>query len=199
MQWMDKEPGSDAFEVKVTELLVATSDGADRGIEQAVPEVLGLLREKMKMDVVFVSEFTEGQRVFRHVKQEPGKEVIAEGASDPLEESWCQRVVDGRLPQLMRDAEPFIAAGQAPRPPFPIGTHMSTPIVLANGDVYGTLCCFSFERNGNVNEDDLRKLRYSAQLTAQKIDRSRLQVENMALEPVDQAFAFRTTTFQSPG
>jgi len=192
MQWIDSEPGADAFEVKVSELLVATADESDRLIDHSVRQVLKLLRDRMKMDVVFVSEFTGGQRVFRQVEQAPGQEVIAAGGSDPLETSWCQRVVDGRLPELMPDARPFIASGAAPAAPFPIGTHLSTPIVLENGDVYGTLCCFSFGANEGINEGDLKKLRYSAQLTAQKIDRGRKQVEPMTLEPIDEP-DFRAT------
>lgn len=192
MQWMDREPGADAFEVKVSELLVATVDESDRMIDNSVPQVLKLLRDHMKMDVVFVSEFTGGQRVFRHVEQAQGNEVIAEGGADPLEASWCQRVVDGRLPELIPDASPFIAAGKAPGAPFPIGTHLSTPIVLENGDVYGTLCCFSFGVNDGINDADLKKLRYSAQLTAQKIDRGRKQAESMTLEPIEEP-DFRAT------
>lgn len=196
MSWMDREPGSDNIEVKVAELLVATSDAADGAIDHAVPEVLRLLRDKMKMDVVFVSEFTDGQRVFRHVAQDPHNPLLTEDTGGPLEESWCQRVVDGRLPEFIPDTQPLFAAGKLSVPPIPIGTHMSTPIILENGDVYGTLCCFSHQVNGGVNEDDMRKLRYSAQLTAQKIDRTRHQSEKMALEPKEE-FGFRTTTFHA--
>src|SRR6187402_2291449 len=100
------DPGYDPddLQVKVSELLVATADGADRDINTAVPEVLQLLRNRMKMDVVFVSEFVDGKRVFRHVANPPDRQVLPVGGSDPLEESWCQRVVDGRIPQLVNDA-----------------------------------------------------------------------------------------------
>jgi hypothetical protein len=166
---------ADALEVKVAELLVATADEADLAIDSAVPEVLRLLRERLKMDVVFVSEFADGQRVFKCVDQAPGQAVIAAGASDPLEASWCQRVVDGRLPEIMADAATFQARDPSLATPFPIGTHLSTPIVLAGGEVYGTLCCFSFGVNAHTNEQDLKKLRYTAELTAQKIQRGRQQ------------------------
>ena len=197
MQWMDAEPGADAFEVKVSELLVATVDESDRLIDDSVPQVLRLLRDHMKMDVVFVSEFTGGQRVFRQVEQTPGQEVIAQGEADPLESSWCQRVVDGRLPELIPDARPLIARGQAPGAPFAIGTHLSTPIVLENGDVYGTLCCFSFSVNEAINEGDLKKLRYSAQLTAQKIDRGRKHAALLGPDPVEEP-DFRATDLHAP-
>jgi len=160
-----------SLDVQYTELLVATADGADTLVDGAVPEVLRLLRQHMNMDVVFVSEFTDGKRVFRHVDTSPDGKVIEAGQSDPLEESWCQRVVDGRLPELIQDAT-FLPADAAPKPPFPVGAHLSTPVVLKDGSVYGTLCCFSFQGNPNLAGQDLKKLKYTAQLTAAKIDQN---------------------------
>ncbi len=157
--------------VKVSELLVATADGADPELDTSIPQVLKLLRERMKMDVVFVSEFVDGRRVFRHVANPVGNEVLPEGGGDPLEESWCQRVVDGRIPQIVKDAakDPSTAGLQTP---FPIGTHLSTPIVMKDGSVYGTLCCFSFSPNEQINGRDLKNLQLTAQLTASKIEQS---------------------------
>jgi GAF domain-containing protein len=159
------------LKVAISELLVATADGSDELLDGSVPEVLKLLRQHMNMDVVFVSEFTGGERVFRHVDTAPGADVLAAGQSDPLEQSWCQRVVDGRLPQMIQDAT-FLPADAAPRPPFPIGSHLSTPVVLKDGSVYGTLCCFSFTAHASLAEQDLKKLQYTAKLTAAKIDQA---------------------------
>ncbi len=182
----DQLPGSDAMEIKVAELLVATADESDQQVDQSVSQVLKLLRERMQMDVVFVSEFTNGRRVFRHVEQAANHRLISPGDSHALEESWCQQVVDGRLPGLVRDVAPLIEKGQLRKPPFPIGTHLSTPIVLESGEVYGTLCCFSFGVNPAINQQDLKKLQYTAQLTAQKIGRSRRRATHLALEPMEQ-------------
>ena len=162
----------DDLMVKVSEMLVATSDASDELIDESVPEVLRLLRERMNMDVVFVSEFTDGQRVFRHVAVSPGHQGITAGDTDPLEETWCQRVVDGRLPHYIADASQFPASAVLSKKlPFPIGTHISAPFVLKSGQVYGTLCCFSFSPLNESNPADLKKLQYTAQLTADKIDK----------------------------
>jgi hypothetical protein len=157
--------------VKVSELLVATADSSDELIDRAVTEVLGLLRERLSMDVVFVSEFVNGQRVFRYVDARPGNRVLAAGACDPLEVSWCQRVVDGRLPQLIPKVNDLPSAVKAdlPRLPFDIGTHLSTPILLNDGRIYGTLCCFSFGINESVQERDLKNLKWVAMLVARKL------------------------------
>jgi GAF domain-containing protein len=182
--------GADSLEVRVSELLVATSDQTDAELDAAIGEVLRLLRERLQMDVVFVSEFVNGRRVFRQVAQAPGVGVIAEGESAWLEESWCQRVVDGRLRQYIADAKRDPAASPLLKDlPFPIGTHISTPLVLSSGEVYGTLCCFSFEPNGRSSPEDLSRLKLTARLAAQRLDNRRTvrsapgQVPDWSLKP----------------
>ncbi len=166
--------GPEDIEVQVSELLVATADSTDVELDRSIGEVLKLLRERMGMDVVFVSEFVEGQRVFRHVAQAPGVNLLAPGQGEPLEQSWCQRVVDGRLPQFMADARKDpVAAPLLKNLSFPIGTHISTPVVLGNGQVYGTLCCFSFEPSGKASEEDLSRLKLTARLAAQRLESRR--------------------------
>ncbi len=166
--------GPDDIEVRVSELLVATAEHSDAALDHSIGEVLRLLRERMGMDVVFVSEFVDGQRVFRHVAQAPGVDLLAEGQGEPLEQSWCQRVVDGRLPQYIADARKDPAAAPLLKNlTFPIGTHISTPVVLGNGEVYGTLCCFSFEPSGRASPEDLSRLKLTARLAAQRLENRR--------------------------
>lgn len=96
---------------------------------------------------------------------------IAVGESEELEQSWCQRVVDGRLPRFMADARADpVASALLDQLPFPIGTHTSTPIVLKNSEVYGTLCSFSFGPHDNPNPDDLKTLEMTAKLAALRLE-----------------------------
>lgn len=188
MAFHEPDYAPDAFEVRVSELLVATPDDSDQLIDKAVPEVLRMVREHLKMDVVFVSEFVDGQRVFRRVDTSPTARVIEVGQSSPLEQSFCQRVIDGRLPRLVRDLAKEPSLPELPPTDFPIGAHLSTPIVLNDGRVYGTLCCFSFAPNPELTERDLKKLELSAQLTARKINDGMTRaadkaMANWSLEP----------------
>jgi GAF domain-containing protein len=180
----------DAFEVRISELLVATPDGADALIDESVPQVLRLIREHLKMDVVFVSEFVDGRRVFRRVDTGPTARVIEVGQSSPLEESFCHHVIDGRLPALVRDLSQEPCLPELPPTDFPIGAHLSTPIVLNDGRVYGTLCCFSFAPNPDLTQRDLKKLELSAQLAARKINerlsrKAEKAMSAWSLEPQD--------------
>lgn len=167
VHFLDYEP--DAIDVRIAELLTATTDVADPLLHPKVQEALHVLRNHLDMDVVFVSQFKDGRRTFRVVDSNPHHTRVKVGQSDPLEESWCQYVVDGRLPQFVKDAQPYIQAGTVPPAGVEIGTHLSTPVVLKNGEVYGTLCCFSSGVKENATELDLKRLQITARLLAEDL------------------------------
>ncbi|RYY70627.1 MAG: histidine kinase, partial [Comamonadaceae bacterium] len=61
----------------------------------------------------------------------------------------------------------YVANGQVPDPGFKIGTHLSTPVRMGDGSVYGTLCCFSRSVHPTA---DINRLRYTASLLASKLE-----------------------------
>lgn len=153
-------------------LLDGAGEGADVALDALVPVLLATVRNIMGMDVAFVSEFVGDQRVFKHVVPASGA-VITAGGAGPLEASWCKRVIDGRLPRFIPDTSVHYARGDVEPPPFPVGTHLSVPIVLGDGGSFGTLCTFSFERHLEVRESDLALLHAMARLIAAGEDRRR--------------------------
>ena len=160
---------SQALEVTISDLMVATADGYDRALDKRITDVLLLLRKQLRMDVVFVSEFVDGERVFRFIDG-GGALGLHAGDSAPLEESYCQRVVEGRMPELVTDARELIARGDLFDPGIPVGAHLSTPVVLADGRVYGTVCCFSAAPQPDLQANALACLRPCARLVARKVD-----------------------------
>ncbi|MDM0117563.1 GAF domain-containing protein [Variovorax sp. J22R133] len=180
---------TEAVDVKVSEVLVATPDGSDYLIDPAVPEVLKALRTSLHMDVAFVAEFVDGHRVYRRVDADDNAKVIHEGHGDPLERTYCKKVVEGLLPGMLQDAatHPVAAALSAP---FPIGAFLSAPIVLNDGSVYGTMCCFSFASNENLTERDLHRLETASKLIGRRIDEFRKHetdraIQDWKLEPIE--------------
>jgi hypothetical protein len=172
------------IDVQISELLVATNDGADPLVDPQVREALGAYRKHLGMDVVFVSQFENKRRTFRVVESKPGVTLLQVGQSDPVEQSWCQHVVSGRLPQLMKNAQPYVDNGAAPRVPIRIGTHLSTPILMRNGSVYGTLCCFSHEVCEQVGGKDLHRLQAMARVLAGKLE-AVATTEEPQLQPME--------------
>lgn len=136
-------------------------------------QILRAVRTHLGMEVGFISEFTEGRRVFRHVEYAEGKQCMEVGASDPLEESYCHWIVQGKLPQLIRDpAEHPFTASFAVTKSLPVGAHLSVPIRLRNGNVYGTFCCFSSQPDPSLTSRDLAMMEAFAQLAGEQIQLS---------------------------
>ncbi|GAA4359083.1 hypothetical protein GCM10023165_54760 [Variovorax defluvii] len=135
-------------------------------VVQALSSMLELIREQLGMDVFFVSEFVDGRRVFRHVASAPAMGIIRVGDSHTMEDSICQQVVDGRVPRAVRDLRVLRTRQPLPEVTRPIGAHISVPVVLPDGSIYGTLCGFAIERSVELSQQHVRRLEVAAQATA---------------------------------
>lgn len=164
-------------------LLQSVGESEIQGRE-SLPQLLNAIRQHLQMDVAFVSEFARGRRVFRTVDPPGPDNPVQPGASDPLEESYCQRVVDGRLPELMCDAKQNPVAAALPvTHALPVGAHLSVPILLADGSCYGTFCCFSYSPDQSLDARDLNMMRVFADVAAKLIDKEReVALRQKALE-----------------
>jgi EAL domain-containing protein (putative c-di-GMP-specific phosphodiesterase class I) len=139
------------------------SDGVDA--------ILQSVRTHLGMDVAFVAEFGESDRLIRHTDAGDRNPVKA-GDRIPLEVGYCQRVVDGRLPELIVDASALPAAAALPEThAIPIGSHLSVPIHLRDGRLYGTFCCFSFVADPSITGRDLRVMHAFADILSDQISR----------------------------
>ncbi|HEU5098412.1 MAG TPA: EAL domain-containing protein [Roseiflexaceae bacterium] len=140
--------------------------------EELLRDALQTIRLHLGMDVAFVSEFCEGRRFFRYVDAPDDTTPISVGGSDPLEESYCQHIVDGRLPRLIQDASLIPLALTLPvTTELPVGAHISVPIHLSDGRVYGTFCCFKTVPDMTLVERDLALVQIFAEFTGKQLER----------------------------
>ncbi len=180
---------NDDVKVTISELLVATADSTDPLLDGSVNEVLAAMRQQFGLDVVFVSEIVDGRRIYRFVNAAGDTLGTRAGDSNPVEETYCQRVVDGRMPEMAPDVAALPDDLDVPDLPMPVGSYLSTPIVLKSGRTFGTLCCFSDKPQPSMREHDLQTLRLAAQLVARKLDLAKaMGVEeppaDWSLEPI---------------
>lgn len=146
------------------------NDDVGRSAGDVLPRLLRAAREHLGMEVAFLSEFADGRRVFRHVDSCVPSPVHV-GGSDPLEDSYCQRVVDGRLPELILDAGELPAAVELPvTAALPVGAHVSVPLVLSDGRLYGTFCCFGPSADHSLNQRDLSVVRMFADVAREYLE-----------------------------
>lgn len=132
--------------------------------------ILRAVREHLGMEASFVAQFANGRRVFRHVQHAEGLKFIEVGDGDPLEESYCHWIAVGRLPELIRNPadHPFSEQLAATRA-LPVGAHLSVPLRLRDGTIYGTFCCFSRKPDRSLNQRDLSVMRAFADLAGEQI------------------------------
>jgi len=117
-------------------------DDEDKGA--LLDKLLTFVRRSFGMEVAFISEFDQDHRTFRHVSCDHEFQPIHAGEGGPLEESYCLRVVRKELPELIVDARQLPLAFEIPATrALPIGSHLSVPLYLTDGSLYGTFCCFS--------------------------------------------------------
>ncbi|WP_263262783.1 EAL domain-containing protein [Pseudomonas sp. RIT-PI-S] len=148
--------------------------------EEGIDKVLRAVRTHLNMDVAFVSRFREKDRVFTHVDAR-GVAPLKPGDVLPLEAGYCKKVVDGVLPELIPDTAKVPLAMAIPETrALPIGAHLSVPVRLTGGRIYGTLCCFSNRADTSLGERDLGMLKVFAELIADRIeDEQRLKDERL--------------------
>ena len=132
------------------------SMGGLHQLPEKIESLLSLVRENMEMDVAFVSEFAGDQLVFRALEGDAESFGWREGEGFPLDESYCKRVLDGRLPNVVPDArsedstKDLWVTGEAN-----IGSYVAVPVMLSDGSPYGTLCCVSHKADPGLRERDL--------------------------------------------
>ncbi|GGE17312.1 hypothetical protein GCM10011390_40520 [Aureimonas endophytica] len=137
-----------------------------------IADILRTIRTHLDMDVAFIGQFAEGQRIFRHVDSRSADGPIEADTSTPLDDSYCIRVVDGRLPELIPDTGRLAEAMRLPGTiELPVGAHLSVPLRLSDGSLYGTFCCFSHRPNEALGPRDLGMLRSFAEIAALRIER----------------------------
>ncbi|MFC5380741.1 sensor domain-containing phosphodiesterase [Aquipuribacter nitratireducens] len=148
--------------------------GRREDADETLQVVVSGLREYLGLDVAFLGEFRGGRRRFRVVSEAPGHHTISPGEGDPIEETFCARVVAGRAPEHIPDAEREPGVNDLPiGRTLGIGTYLSVPVRLSDGSVYGTLCGFTHEPDPLLQERELGVLRLLARLLATHLERER--------------------------
>lgn len=155
-------------------MLLQHTDFATQTESCAIQDILQAIRTHLHMEVAFLSEFLGEKRIYRYVDSEWENNPIYPGKSDPLENTYCNLVAKGALPELMQDAgSNAIAAGLADTQAIPIGAYLSVPITLSDGKLLGSFCCFSRTPDNTLNQRDLELMHAFAELAGKAIERTR--------------------------
>ncbi len=148
-----------------------------------INRMMALARETLGMDVAFVSRFAEDRMLFRNLQGDAESFGWQEGEGVPLDGTFCKRVVDGALPNVVPDArKDGRVSGLEVTREADIGSYVGLPLRLSDGRVYGTLCCLSHSPEPRLQERDARFMEVLARLVADQIEREEMAAEKRRLE-----------------
>ncbi len=133
-----------------------------RSTPDAIERSLALARTQLGMEVAIVSEFTEHEQVLRHQEGNPEDFGFEIGASTRLTDTYCWRVVNGHLPQVIPDAKSDVRLRDLKVTwEADIGSYIGVPIRLSNGLIYGSVFCLSHSANPSLSSWATRQSRDS--------------------------------------
>jgi GAF domain-containing protein len=152
------------------------SGGGFRHTPETIERLLSTVREALEMDVAFVSEFAGDQLVFRALEGDAESFGWREGEGFPLEESYCKRVLDGRLLNVVPDARSEdLTKDLWVTSAADIGSYAAVPVMLPDGRPYGTLCCVSHKPDPRLRERDLSLMEGVARELTRQLKREGLR------------------------
>lgn len=139
--------------------------------DHAVDAILDAVRAHLGMEIAFASRFVDGRRQFTHIRSDIPVPA-APGDSEPLDDTFCHRILQGRLPALIHNAADYPdAQDMVLTKALPVGAHLNVPLRLSDGRIYGTFCCLSREPDYSMTERDMGTMRAFADLAAAQIER----------------------------
>lgn len=137
----------------------------------SVGHALRVAREFLGMDIAYATEHVGGMQLFRKVDGDLSFFGLGEIPGLRLDQTYCQRMRDGRLPNLIPDVR---ADDRAAR--LAIGTtasiraFASVPLRFVDGRFFGTLCVASHELRPGLGYRHLELLRIFARIVADQFE-----------------------------
>lgn len=155
----------------------AAGSSSANDARQEIGDMIEALRAHLDMDVAFVSRQVGGtHRIFTHVAAR-GVAPLASGDLNPNENSLCWLVIQGKLPERVNDTSLYEAAACLPiTDAINVRSHFSVPMRRRNGQIHGSLCCFSYRPRPDIAERDMQMIRSVAAIVSDQIE-SRIELE----------------------
>jgi len=122
--------------------------------EQQIAELLQTARTSLRLSVAFLSRL-DGTTQHLEVVESSLPLIFRDGITQKQETSFCQAILDGRLPAVIPDVKAHPLAMTLPTARIPrIRSYVSAPVVLSDGSLYGTFCAFGFTSDKELAERD---------------------------------------------
>jgi EAL domain-containing protein (putative c-di-GMP-specific phosphodiesterase class I) len=122
--------------------------------DEQIADLLRTAKRSLRLSVAFLSRL-DGTTQHLEVVESSIPFLFRDGITQKQETSFCQAILDGRLPEVIPDVRDFPAAMALPTARIPrIRSYVSAPVRLSDGSLYGTFCAFGLSSDAELSERD---------------------------------------------
>jgi EAL domain-containing protein (putative c-di-GMP-specific phosphodiesterase class I) len=133
---------------------------------QQIAELLKTARDALGLSLAFLSRMDETTQHLEVVESAVPL-LFPDGSRRPRDTTFCQHILDGKLPAVMPDITRFPVAMRLPAAKMPrIRSYVSVPVVLSDGTVYGTFCAAGFGKDKDLSKRDKALMEVLSQAAA---------------------------------
>jgi EAL domain-containing protein (putative c-di-GMP-specific phosphodiesterase class I) len=138
--------------------------------DEQIADLLRTAKESLHLSVAFLSRL-DGTTQHLEVVESSVPLLFREGTTQRQETSFCQAILDGRLPAVIPDVRNFPVAMALPAARLPrIRSYVSTPVHLSDGTLYGTFCAAGLTSDKELAERDEALMQVLARAAAVVIE-----------------------------
>ncbi len=121
---------------------------------EQVADLLVTAKKSLGLSVAFLSRL-DGTTQHLEVVESSVPLLFREGVMRPQATSLCQAILDGKLPSVIPDLRDFPEAMKLPAAKMPrIRSFVSVPVVLSDGNLYGTFCAAGLTSDKGLSRRD---------------------------------------------
>ena len=132
---------------------MAKRNGTRTETDEQVAQLLRTAKDALGLSLTFLSRL-DGETQHLEVV-ESSIPLFRDGQTQPQSTSFCQAILDGRLPPVIPDVTKLPEAMQLPAARFPrIRSYVAVPVTLSDGSLYGTFCAAGFTKDRGLVERD---------------------------------------------
>jgi hypothetical protein len=157
----------------------------------SVEAALDAVRELLGVDVAYATEITDTEQVFRVLSGDGTSFGVDETTAMPLEDTFCRRILDGKLPSVIPDVQADPRAASVPAATSAdIGAFASVPLRFSDGRLFGALCAASHDAQPDLGHRELQFLHVFARIVSDQLEREATDEQARSLQ--GQAAAAKT-------
>src|SRR5579862_447824 len=147
-----------------------------------IRHALDLARELLGVEFSYITEFRGDEQLIQGVSGDRISFDMSPGDGYPLDGSYCQRMITGKIPNVVPDAaaNPKIRDLAVTRLSA-IGAYVGIPVYLYEEKLYGTLCAASHQAHPELGARHARIMELLSQIITGALEEQRTERENQRL------------------